>query len=102
MANFKYYENDYEMAVLELLDNSKWDYECGYDIHRENTDIILRKDFERYLSKRYGVFSDDEVQTLIAHITSYSSQSLYRCLKETYGILGMRRRATCNKIKVWS
>ena len=84
MANFKYYENDYEMAVLELLDNSRWDYECGYDIHRENTDIILRKDFERYLSNRYGSFSENEIQTLIAYITSYSSQSLYRSLKETY------------------
>ena len=28
MANFKYYENDYELAVLELLENCGWEYEC--------------------------------------------------------------------------
>ena len=49
MANFKYYENDYELAVLELLENGGWEYECGYDIHRETDEVILRHDFEEYL-----------------------------------------------------
>ena len=52
MANFKYYENDYELAVLELLENCGWEYECGYDIHREKDDIILRADFQEYLNRK--------------------------------------------------
>ena len=44
MANYKYYENDYELAVLELLTNAGWEYECGYDIHRETDDVILLDD----------------------------------------------------------
>ena len=87
MANFKYYENDYELAVLELLENCGWKYQCGYDIHREKDDIILLDDFQEYLSRKYGYFSEDELHTLISYITSYSNQSLYRSMKETYKIL---------------
>ena len=87
MANFKYYENDYELAVLELLENCGWEYQCGYDIHREKNDIILLDDFQEYLGRKYGYFSEDELHTLISYITSYSNQSLYRSMKETYKIL---------------
>ena len=87
MANYKYYEDDYELAVLELLTNAGWEYECGYDIHRETDDVILREDFRDYLTRRYGYFSDDEIDALIAHITSFSNQSLYRSMKQTYKLL---------------
>ena len=87
MANFKYYENDYELAVLELLENCGWEYRCGYDIHREKDDVILLDDFQEYLSRKYGYFSEDELHTLISYITSYSNQSLYRSMKETYKLL---------------
>lgn len=87
MAHFKYYEDDYERAVLELLENCGWEYQCGYDIHREKDDIILLDDFREYLGRKYGYFSEDELYTLTSYITSYSNQSLYRSMKETYKIL---------------
>ncbi|MEY8336820.1 HsdR family type I site-specific deoxyribonuclease [Lachnospiraceae bacterium 62-35] len=87
MANFKYYENDYELAVLQLLEQNGWSYQCGYDIHRTNTDIILEEDFRKYLCCRYGYFSDRELAVLIRCITSFSNQSLYRAMKETYKFL---------------
>lgn len=87
MANFKYYENDYELAVLELLVNAGWEYECGYDIHREMDDVILLDDFREYLNRRYGYFSDSEIYTLLSYMTSFTNQSLYRSMKETYKLL---------------
>lgn len=87
MAHFKYYEDDYERAVLELMENCGWEYQCGYDIHREKDDIILLDDFREYLGRKYGYFSEDELYTLTSYITSYSNQSLYRSMKETYKIL---------------
>lgn len=87
MANYKYYENDYELAVLELLGNNGWDYQCAYDIHRQKDDIILIDDLREYLIRRYGYFSDEEVKVLVSYLTSYSNQSLYRSLKETYRLL---------------
>lgn len=87
MANFKYYENDYELAVLQLLEQGGWEYQCGYDIHRTNDEVILVEDFREYLSCRYDYFSDDEFSTLINYVTSVSNQSLYRAMKETYKLL---------------
>lgn len=87
MANFKYYENDYELAVLQLLEECGWEYKCGYDIHRSNDEIVYVDDFREYLSKRYDYFSDNEIKTLTDYITRFTNQSLYRAMKETYKLL---------------
>lgn len=87
MANYKYYENDYELAVLDLLGNVGWEYKCGFDIHRQKYEIILTDDLREYLSRRYDYFSDNEIKALCSHLTSFSNQSLYRSLKETYKLL---------------
>ena len=84
MANFKYYEDDYELAVLDLLVNSGWQYQCGYDIHRAPDAVILEDDFRQYLTNCYGYFSDDEFGELLNYLTRFSSQSLYRSMKEGY------------------
>lgn len=81
---YKYYEDDFELAVLELLTQNEWDYTCGYDLHREKDDIVIKEDFVKYLTDRYGAFSDREINELINNLTSFSSQSLYRSMKETY------------------
>lgn len=82
--NFKYYENDFELAVLDIFSKNDWRYECGYDIHRENNEIILKKDFLEYLNNRYGSFSNNELESIIRNLTIIQSQSLYRSMKETY------------------
>lgn len=84
MAHFKYYEDDYEQAVLALLVENSWDYTCGYDIHRTTQDIILRQDFVTFLQQQYGYLSDDEIDELISYITGAASTSVYRAMKETY------------------
>ena len=87
MGNFKYYESDYEYAFLELLENNNWDYICGLDIHREKDDIILIEKFTEYLNKKYGLFSENEINELISYLTSSGDQSLYRSMKNTYANL---------------
>ena len=82
--NYKYYENDFELAVLDIFCNSGWNYECGYDLHREKDEIIITKDFINYLKQRYGSFSDSEIEQLKGNILNISSQSLYRLMKDTY------------------
>ena len=82
--NFKYYENDFELAVLDIFDKNEWKYECGYDIHREKDDVILYNDFKNYLNIKYGSFSDNEINLIIRNLTIIQSQSLYRTMKETY------------------
>ena len=84
MSNFKYYESDYELAFLELLENSGWNYKCGYDIHREKEDIILLDEFKEYLNKKYGNIDLIEIMELINYLTGSRDQSLYRAMKKTY------------------
>ena len=40
MADYKYTESHFENAVLELFEKQDYEYECGYDIHRQTTDIL--------------------------------------------------------------
>ena len=64
MANFKYYEDDYELAVLELLENCDWEYQCGYDIHREKDDIkIVNK---QALISPYASYNVTHITRIIA------------------------------------
>jgi len=84
MAQFKYYESDYEESVLQMLAEVGWQYQGGSDIHRENTEVILREDLRNYLGRKYGIFSEEEIKEIINYLTGYSNQSLYRSFKETY------------------
>ena len=77
--NFKYYENDFELAVLDIFSNCGWEYECGYDMHRSSNDIIL-PDFKKYLNNRYGDFSDNEIEEIKRNLLNVSSQSLYKSI----------------------
>lgn len=51
MSDYKYSESNFENSVIELFEKENYVYECGYDIHRTNEEIILIDDFKEYLSK---------------------------------------------------
>lgn len=81
-SQFKYYENNLELAVLELFGSSNYRYICGYDIHRENSSIIYDDDFREYMN-RYNLTSD-EYQKVKSNLESIPAQSLYKSMKEIY------------------
>lgn len=84
MPSFKYYENDFELAVLELLNNQGYDYVCGYDIHRQTSEIIIEEDFKKYINNNYSDLSEEEYSRIKNNIAVLSSGNLYRSFKETY------------------
>ena len=84
-SQFKFYENDFELAVLDLLEQNHYEYICGYDIHRESSSIIFEEDFKSYLSK-YSL-SQDEYSEVKSHLENYNNANLYRSSKETYNRL---------------
>ena len=81
-SKFKYYENNLELAVLELLEAANYRYKCGYDIHRENTSIIFDDDFREYLN-RYSL-NEEEYREVKTYLESIPPQSLYKSSKEVY------------------
>lgn len=76
MAHFKYYENDYELAVLELLESCGWEYRCGYDIHREKDDrdtlrvecksAVFHADFLLLRLSRFGNSTGSDASSRVA------------------------------------
>lgn len=81
-STFKYFENNFELAVLELLEAANYKYKCGYDIHRENSSIVFDEDFKEYMS-RYAL-NEEEYRTVKNYLESIPPQSLYKSSKEIY------------------
>ena len=85
MADYKYSESNFENAVIELFEKQNYIYECGYDLHRTNEEIVLINDFREYLFRRYSSLNlqDDEIETVIHNLLFAKGTSLYATMKMT-------------------
>jgi len=83
--NYRYSESNFENAVIELFEKQNYIYECGYDIHRTNDEIILINDFKSYIHKRYSKqnITDDEINIIIHNLMFSTGTSLYSTMKMT-------------------
>lgn len=78
-------ESSFENAVLELFQNQGYEYQCGYDLHRTNEEILLVDDFKDYLSKRYASLNlqESEINFILHNLLSSRGTSLYSTMKAT-------------------
>lgn len=85
MPDYKYSESNFENSVIGLFEKQNYIYECGYDIHRTNEEIILIDDFKEYLFKRYPElnFQPEEIDSVIHNLLSARGTSLYETMKAT-------------------
>ncbi|MDY0138813.1 MAG: HsdR family type I site-specific deoxyribonuclease [Candidatus Izemoplasmatales bacterium] len=81
-----YREDNFENHVLELLKSQNYEYVLGYDLHRENREILLDEDFIAYCSSQYKL-NNNEIFRLISIIKNISHASLFKATKETLSIL---------------
>lgn len=85
MINVKFNESSFEKAFLNLLTqyNSEYQYSCGYDLHRESTEILLKDDFNEHLHNSYASnqITDEEVNQAFLELNSISNPSLYEMMK---------------------
>lgn len=92
MPNYKFTESSFENALLELFEEKhqgRYQYECGYDMHRTNEEILIRKDFEEYLLRRYPqlAMQDFEVAKILENLETARDVSLYRTMGKTLDVL---------------
>lgn len=95
--NYNYSESNFENAVLELFEKQGYHYECGYDIHRTNEEVLLISDFKEYVNKRYSRLNlqDDEVDEILRNLMSARGTSVYSTMKSTLNVL--RKGYTLNR-----
>lgn len=89
MSIYKFTECDFEEALLELFSKNGYLYECGYDMHRINEDVLITSDFREYLSKKYSYLSlqDDEIETIVHNLMIARGTSLYSTMNKTLEVL---------------
>lgn len=85
MPNYKFSESSFENAVIDLFIEHDYSYDCGYDIHRTNQEVLLVDDFKAYVSKRYSALNlqDDEIDAILNNLLYTKGASLYATMKLT-------------------
>ena len=85
MPDYKFTESNFENSVLELFAKNGYAYECGYDIHRTNEEILIYGDFKAYLFHRYADLnlSESEIDSIVNNLLYAKGTSLYQTMKLT-------------------
>ena len=81
-----YKEDAFELYVLDLLKQQNYQYICGYNLHRENRNILLDADFSEYCKSNYGL-NENEVLKLSSFVKNITHSSLFKATKETLSLL---------------
>lgn len=89
MRQISFTESGFENAVLELFQHQGYEYQCGYDLHRTNDEILLIDDFKEYLIKRYASLNlqESEISFILHNLLSSRGTSLYSTMKTTLSVL---------------
>ena len=83
----KYYESDYEQALIELLEDQGWVYTHGSKISRNNREVLLTDDLAKYLSCRYECLTGEDIEEVINHLRHVSGQTHFELLRNTYHLV---------------
>lgn len=78
--NGKYYESEYEKAVVELLQAEGWQYTHGEQIHNRRVDeALIEDDLHSFIKFRYKDkdLTDDEITTIIARLRNTGGSTDY-------------------------
>ena len=82
----KYYESQFEEATIQLLEDVKWQYTFGDDIHRKYTDPLIEEDLRTFLSAQYKKkkLTDAEVDTIVAKLRNVGGQNDYYAAQNAF------------------
>lgn len=83
----KFYESEYEEALIDLLQQEGWVYTHGGDIRRNNRDILISRDLRQYLLERYPALEDNDLDEIISHLQHTGGQTHFDILRNTYRLL---------------
>lgn len=82
----KYYESQFEEATIQLLQDVKWTYTFGDDLHRKYTDPLIEDDLREFLSAQYKNknLTEAEKDIVVANIRNVSGQNDYYAAQNAF------------------
>ena len=93
----KYYESDYEEALIDLLVHKGWKYTYGGSISRNNREVLLVDDLIQYLQQRYTELQVNDIEEIINRLRHVSGQTHFELLRNTYCLVRDGFRYTRNQ-----
>lgn len=82
----KYYESEYEKAVVEMLHAQGWEYTHGEEVPNRRVDeALIEDDLRAFLTSKYADkgLSADEVDSIVARLRNSGGASDYEALYNT-------------------
>ncbi len=83
----KFYESEYEEALIDLLTEVGWDYTHGSELHRTNRDMLLMDDLRSFLEEQHTDLESEDVTGIIDHLRHTGGQTHFAQLRATYRLL---------------
>jgi len=93
----KFFESDYEEALIDLLVQQGWEYKHGGSIARNNRETLLVDDLTEYLHQRYTNLQANDIQEIINRLRHVSGQTHFELLRNTYYLVRDGFRYTRNQ-----
>ena len=83
----KFYESDYELALIELLEQQGWTYTYGGNIARNNRKVLISDDLSSYLKNRYNELIDSDIEEITNHLRYIGGQTHFELLRNTFHLI---------------
>lgn len=93
----KYYESDYEEALIDLLVQQGWAFTSGLTVSRNNREVLILDDLKVYLNQRYSKLLSSDIEEIINHLRHVSGQTHFELLRNTYYLVRDGFRYTRNQ-----
>ena len=83
----KFYESEYEEALIDLLQQQGWQYTGGTQMQRNNREVLLTEDMREYLLCRYPELTQEDTDEIINHLRHTSGQTHFDLLRNTFYLI---------------
>ena len=83
----KFYESEYEEALIDLLQEQGWQYTNGKSMLRSNREVLLPEDTKTYLRSKHPDLTDDDIYEIINHLRHIGGQTHFEQLRNTFYLI---------------
>lgn len=83
----KFYESEYEAALIALLREAGWNYTRGSELHRRAEELLLTEDLSGFLLGQHPELAPDDATSIIDHLRYAVGQTHFDRLRYTYHLL---------------